>query len=268
MASKKQKDPAFLFYPADFLIECADLDWSERGQYITMLCLQHEHGHLSRKILSLNIPEISNEVLLKFSIDKEEKFYSKKLEILIKKREEHSKKQRENALKRWNKNSMPPDMPSHMPNDNQEDAKNMPLRNEDEDENINRNIVFINNLLNNIIDINIGEFVSKNLIKNLSEIELKKIKLLEQDFSKEKLFLAVIAGIFNHAKTVNYLEKVLDSWEGLDIEAIVKRIFPITKSNLPSWINKKFETIPGKPEDIAEIQEMINKVIKKEKLEC
>ena len=38
------KDPAILFYTSDFLTGTLFLDMKERGQYITMLCLLHQHG--------------------------------------------------------------------------------------------------------------------------------------------------------------------------------------------------------------------------------
>lgn len=40
----KNKDPAVLFYTSDFLGGAALMNMKERGQYITLLCLQRERG--------------------------------------------------------------------------------------------------------------------------------------------------------------------------------------------------------------------------------
>ena len=45
------KDPAFVFYTGDFLTGVIDMTMEERGQYITLLCLQHQKGHFSKKTL-------------------------------------------------------------------------------------------------------------------------------------------------------------------------------------------------------------------------
>jgi len=53
------KDPAFLFYSSDFLSGITDLTMEERGQYITLLCLQHQKGSLSEKTIRLSVLKYS-----------------------------------------------------------------------------------------------------------------------------------------------------------------------------------------------------------------
>ena len=45
----KQKDPAFLFYPTEFMLECSLMPDDEVGKYIKVFCNFHVHGHLSEK---------------------------------------------------------------------------------------------------------------------------------------------------------------------------------------------------------------------------
>ena len=97
------KDPAFLFYSSDFLSGIADLTMEERGQYITLLCLQHQKGNLTEKTIKISVPNISLDVLSKFTKDKDGNFFNKRLSDEVLKRQEHSKRQRDNVLKRWNK---------------------------------------------------------------------------------------------------------------------------------------------------------------------
>lgn len=97
------KDPAFLFYTKDFLGGISDLTMEERGQYITLLCLQHEKGRLTKKLIDINIPNLSEDVLNKFITDKEGSFYNTRLEVEIGKRKDHADKQRQRALDGWKK---------------------------------------------------------------------------------------------------------------------------------------------------------------------
>ena len=101
------KDPAFLLYSNDFLSGVSDLTMQERGQYITLLCLQHQKGHLTEKAIHLvlgieNLDAISD-LLSKFSVDKSGKFFNKRLDEEMKKRSSISKKNSANAHKKWEK---------------------------------------------------------------------------------------------------------------------------------------------------------------------
>lgn len=87
-----KKDPAFLFYPKDFLTGCSDLTMEERGQYITMLCIQHQKGHISSKWLSINLPNASSDVLSKFVPNEEGNLINIRLDVEIEKRSKHTPK--------------------------------------------------------------------------------------------------------------------------------------------------------------------------------
>lgn len=80
------KDPAFLFYSSDFLTGCTNLTMEERGQYISLLCIQHQTGHLSEKTIRLSVGIVSDDILSKFKKDKNGLFYNERLEIEIEKR--------------------------------------------------------------------------------------------------------------------------------------------------------------------------------------
>lgn len=97
------KDPAILFYTGDFLNGCADLTLEERGQYITLLCLQHQKGHLSEKMIRLAVGETSPDVMKKFKVDKDGSFYNDRMDIEIAKRMEHSEKQRKKIQDYWDR---------------------------------------------------------------------------------------------------------------------------------------------------------------------
>lgn len=57
------KDPAFLFYSSDFLSGTMLMTDEEIGQYIKLICLQHQKGHLKEK----DILNICKHIMKKFS---------------------------------------------------------------------------------------------------------------------------------------------------------------------------------------------------------
>ena len=91
------KDPAFLFYTSDFLTECTDLTMEERGQYITLICLQHQKGHLTKKIIDISVDNISPDVLRKFDTDDNGLFYNKRIEDVIEQRKKYTESRRKNG---------------------------------------------------------------------------------------------------------------------------------------------------------------------------
>ena len=93
------KDPAYLFYSSDFLTGCASLTMEERGQYITLLSLEHQLGRLSEKTIRLSVGSVSVDVLEKFKQDENGLLYNERLEIEIEKRSNFIDTRRTNGLK-------------------------------------------------------------------------------------------------------------------------------------------------------------------------
>ena len=95
------KDPAVLFYTADFMSGVVGLTMQERGQYISLLCQQHQQGHLSEKTicLLLGISSVSEipDVMEKFKVDEDGKFYNERMELEAVKRHNFVKSRKENA---------------------------------------------------------------------------------------------------------------------------------------------------------------------------
>jgi uncharacterized protein YdaU (DUF1376 family) len=105
---KKQKDPCVLFYTSDFYYGVAFMNYEQRGKYITLLCLQHQHGHLAEEEMLIVCGTYDKKIFSKFLIDADGKYYNYRLDLEIQRRKKHSDKQRENAKKRWD----------NIPNDN------------------------------------------------------------------------------------------------------------------------------------------------------
>jgi hypothetical protein len=127
------KDPAFLFYSSDFLNGVADLTMEERGQFITLLCLQHQKGTLTDKTIRLSLGSVSVDVLSKFSKDKDGNFFNERLNEEIEKRIQFTESRRNNGSKggRPKNNTKPLGLAKH---NLMEDVN----ENENEDININK----------------------------------------------------------------------------------------------------------------------------------
>jgi hypothetical protein len=127
------KDPAFLFYSSDFLNGVADLTMEERGQFITLLCLQHQKGTLTDKTIRLCLGSVSVDVLSKFSKDKDGNFFNERLNEEIEKRIQFTESRRNNGSKggRPKNNTKPLGLAKH---NLMEDVN----ENENEDININK----------------------------------------------------------------------------------------------------------------------------------
>ena len=127
------KDPAFLFYSSDFLNGVADLTMEERGQFITLLCLQHQKGTLTDKTIRLSLGSVSVDVLSKFSKDKDGNFFNERLQEEIEKRIQFTESRRNNGSKggRPKNNTKPLGLAKH---NLMEDV------NENENEDVNTNV--------------------------------------------------------------------------------------------------------------------------------
>lgn len=135
------KDPAIIFYTSDFMMGTSNLTMEERGQYITLLCLQHQLGHLSKKTIELNVKNISKDVLGKFTLDDDGNYYNERLEYEINKRTKFIEHQVENGKKggRPKTQIKPKQNPNKTQTETQIKAKEKPLENENEIENRNIN---------------------------------------------------------------------------------------------------------------------------------
>lgn len=83
------KDPAFLFYSADFLIGTSFFTSAEVGDYIRILCHMHQvGGHMESQDLYQIAPNISDKVLKKFSITPDGLYFHTRLLTEIKRRQD------------------------------------------------------------------------------------------------------------------------------------------------------------------------------------
>jgi hypothetical protein len=80
------KDPAFLFYPNDWLGGTMGMTFEEKGAYIDLLMLQFNRGHLTTHMMGQVVGQLLDKLLIKFKKDDDGLYYNERLEIEIDKR--------------------------------------------------------------------------------------------------------------------------------------------------------------------------------------
>lgn len=73
------KDPAVLFYTSDFLSGTAYFSMEQRGQYITLLCEQHQNGNAPEHHLIAICGSLDSPVAKKFIKDSDGTYYNEKM---------------------------------------------------------------------------------------------------------------------------------------------------------------------------------------------
>lgn len=115
------KDPAVLFYTADFMIGTNTLTNEQVGMYIRLLCHQHQNGRFTKEHAIRICGGIDDEVLEKFSKDSSNFYYNIRMEEETKKRKSFCKSRKDNALKgKECQRKKPKAYADHMENENED----------------------------------------------------------------------------------------------------------------------------------------------------
>lgn len=203
-------DPAVLFYTSDFLTGVIDMTMEERGQYITLLCYQHQKGHIPIETIRLLVGySVSDKVMQHFKIDKDGNYYNSRMDIEKEKRAVFTesrringqkggrpKKEKNKPLGKPKKNLVDNHMGNHMGNEN-------------DNENININKKYFNNdevneLFKDFLDLRkkIKAVNSDRAINNL----INKLNKYDDDIKKQM----INNSITNSWKDVYEIKKSVD----------------------------------------------------------
>lgn len=229
-------DPAVLLYTSDFLTGVMDMTMEERGQYITLLCYQHQKGHIKEETIWLLVGSCSVTVLKHFIKDDEGLFYNNRMDIEKEKRQNYTNSRRNNGKlggrppKKDNNEQKPYGYPrqNHMGNDN--DNENI----------INKIIYFENKILNDLF---------------LDFLSLRK-KLKAQNTERAIQTLINKLNEYDDNIKIKMIENsIMNSWKGLfELKNNVK-----SKKN-PDWFNKKIETEELSKEELEEMNKILKEI--------
>lgn len=159
----KNKDPAVLFYTADFLADTTLWNYDELGRYIKLLCIQHLQDGISEDDFTA-VSEGKSRVASKFTRGDDGLYRNKRMKEESDKRREFCEKQRANRLGKTNDS----------PNKNQTETKSKPKCNPRvENENVNEDVIkdiidYLNKVLGTKYKSN-AEYINKHINARLNE---------------------------------------------------------------------------------------------------
>jgi uncharacterized protein YdaU (DUF1376 family) len=126
------KDPAFLFYPGDYVSGTMGMTFEEKGAYMDLLMLQFNRGHMNTHMIQHTVGHLWNQVKCKFIQDNEGLWYNVRLDVEKEKRKTFTESRRNN-MKPKDKPSYETPYETHM-------QHHMDSHMENENENINKDI--------------------------------------------------------------------------------------------------------------------------------
>lgn len=126
------KDPAFLFYPGDYVSGTMGMTFEEKGAYMDLLMLQFNRGHMNTHMIQHTIGHLWEQVKSKFIQDEEGLWYNVRLDFEKEKRKTFTESRRNN-IKPKEKPKSEPSYETHM-------DSHMKPHMENVNENINKDI--------------------------------------------------------------------------------------------------------------------------------
>lgn len=92
------KDPAFLFYPNDYIGGTMGMTFEEKGAYVELLMVQFNRGHMTKHMINQTVGQLWESISTKFSQDENGLYYNIRLEVEQNKRKSFTETRRNNKL--------------------------------------------------------------------------------------------------------------------------------------------------------------------------
>lgn len=81
------KDPAFLWYPNDYIGGTMGMTFEEKGAYVHLLMMQFNRGHMTSHMVGQEVGQLWERIKDKFVLDENGLYYNVRLDAEIKKRQ-------------------------------------------------------------------------------------------------------------------------------------------------------------------------------------
>ena len=90
------KDPAFLFYPNDWIGGTMGMTFEEKGAYMELLMMQFNRGHMTTHMVGQVVGQLWDKIKDKFTQDEQGMWYNRRLEEEKNKRQKFTQSRRNN----------------------------------------------------------------------------------------------------------------------------------------------------------------------------
>lgn len=207
------RDPAFLFYPGDFLVGTMLMTNEEVGKYMRLLCIAHSKGgYLTEEDMFKICDRSDKDIINKFLTDGDGIYYNERLLSEITKRKKYSDSRSNNRKGKNDKKQ------EHMSNISKSYESHM--ENENEITNINNNSNTIND--NNTVLDEIIDLIETEFKRPLSSTDIEKINYWFDQVGYKYLEHALRETIINRKTSVAYMEAILKDWtkKGITVETL------------------------------------------------
>lgn len=112
------KDPAVLFYTSDFLTGTILMNYEQKGKYITLLCIQHQHGIIDKNSFDLIV---GNDIMIKSKfLENTNGFYNQRMLEEANKRKSYCESRSLNKLGKKHNKKICESYDKHMENENED----------------------------------------------------------------------------------------------------------------------------------------------------
>jgi hypothetical protein len=100
------------------------MSMEQKGKFITLLCIQHQKGHMIEKDMLQICGTYDEDIFSKFKKDNDGKFYNERLKDEVEKRKAYSESRRNNRKKKEDMIDISKTYVQHMENENENVIKN------------------------------------------------------------------------------------------------------------------------------------------------
>jgi len=90
------KDPAFLFYPNDYIGGTMGMTFEEKGAYMELLMMQFNRGHMTEHMIRQTVGQLWDTIKDKFTKDEQGLYFNTRLEEEKLKRQKFTESRRNN----------------------------------------------------------------------------------------------------------------------------------------------------------------------------
>lgn len=231
------KDPAVLLYTSDFLTGTILMNYEQKGKYITLLCIQHQHGIIDK--ISFDIIVGNDNMLKSKFLQNTNGFYNQRMLEETNKRKSYCESRSLNKLGKKHNKKICESYDNHMENEN---------------EDVNRDVI-VNKVLNtkNIVSKKTTVFLPQQEAYNYFS-EKYKINTGE-DFKSDNKDFIILTSLIKKSS----LEKVKQKIDFLEIGCKNDGVFWFAKDFTAFTIKQLSvhwnEILPRLTEDQKEQQE-------------
>lgn len=94
------KDPALMFYTANFLAETRRMSLEQIGKYIKLICFQHQTGHIIEEEFTEIVSHSDTAISCLFDVDEYGRYFVQHIDDAIEQRRKYSISRSQNAKKK------------------------------------------------------------------------------------------------------------------------------------------------------------------------